>query len=191
MKCCSENMQLIYWRIPVLKFDFNKFAKQIYWSHTLAWVFSCRFAAYFQYTFSGSCFCLYDKGRSSRPEVLFKNFVIRKFAKFRGKHLRKTEENRLRPTTLLKKRIWHRCFPVNFEKFLATHFLTEHLRRLHGKGQRRIWDPVKQLRWNIVSKKFTAKSHYVFTRYKIHLLLVPKLIRYLLQNSRFSKASCY
>ena len=33
----------------------------------------------------------------------------------------------LRPATLLKQRLWHRCFPVNFEKFLKTAFLTEHL----------------------------------------------------------------
>ena len=33
----------------------------------------------------------------------------------------------LRPATLLKKRLWHRCFPVNFAKFLRTPFLTEHL----------------------------------------------------------------
>ena len=31
-----------------------------------------------------------------------------------------------RSATLLKKRISHRCFPVNFEKFLNTPFLTEH-----------------------------------------------------------------
>ena len=29
----------------------------------------------------------------------------------------------LRSATLLKKRLWHRCFPVNFVKFLRTHFL--------------------------------------------------------------------
>ena len=29
----------------------------------------------------------------------------------------------LRPETLLKKRLWHRCFPVNFVKFLKTLFL--------------------------------------------------------------------
>ena len=28
-----------------------------------------------------------------------------------------------RPVTLLKKRLWHRCFPVNFVKFLRTLFL--------------------------------------------------------------------
>ena len=34
----------------------------------------------------------------------------------------------LRPVTLLKKRLQYRCFPVNFEKFLRTLFLIEHLR---------------------------------------------------------------
>ena len=29
---------------------------------------------------------------------------------------------RLRPATLLKKRLWHRCLPVNFTKFLWTPF---------------------------------------------------------------------
>ena len=28
-----------------------KFLKQLYWNHTSAWVFSCKFAAYFQNTF--------------------------------------------------------------------------------------------------------------------------------------------
>ena len=32
-----------------------------------------------------------------------------------------------RPVTLLKKRPWHMCFPVNFAKFLRTTFVTEHL----------------------------------------------------------------
>ena len=36
----------------------------------------------------------------------------------------------LRFATLLKKRLWHRCFPLNFAKFLRTSFLTEHLRWL-------------------------------------------------------------
>ena len=31
---------------------------------------------------------------------------------------------------LLKKRLWHRCFPVNFAKSLRTPFFTEHLRWL-------------------------------------------------------------
>ena len=32
----------------MLKWDFNKIAKELYWNHTLAWVFSCKFVAYFQ-----------------------------------------------------------------------------------------------------------------------------------------------
>ena len=36
----------------------------------------------------------------------------------------------LRRGTLLKKRLWHRCFPVNFAKFVRTSFFTEHLRWL-------------------------------------------------------------
>ena len=27
----------------------------------------------------------------------------------------------IRPATILKKRLWHRCFPVNFAKFSRTH----------------------------------------------------------------------
>ena len=64
-----------------------------------------------------------------------------KFRKFTGKHLcQSLFFNKLqayvklvpllRPATLLKKRLWHRCFPMNFAKFLRTPFLTEHLRWL-------------------------------------------------------------
>ena len=50
--------------------------------------------------------------RRSRLEVFCRNGVLRN----------------LGPTTLLKKRLWHRCFPVNFVKFPRTPFFTEHLR---------------------------------------------------------------
>ena len=36
----------------------------------------------------------------------------------------------IRPATSLKKRLWHRYFPLNFANFLRTPFLTEHLHRL-------------------------------------------------------------
>ena len=32
--------------------DFNKVAEQVYWNRTSAWMFSCKFAAYFQNVFS-------------------------------------------------------------------------------------------------------------------------------------------
>ena len=47
----SENMQQIYMRTPMPKCDLNKVALQLYWNRTSAWVFSCKFAAYFQTTF--------------------------------------------------------------------------------------------------------------------------------------------
>ena len=72
--------------------------------------------------------------RSSRPEVFCKKGVLRNFAKFTGKHLCQSlffdKVAGLRAATLLKKRLWHRCFHVSFVKFLRTLFLTEHLRWL-------------------------------------------------------------
>ena len=53
-----------------------------------------------------------------------KKGVLRNFAKFTGKHLCQSlflnKVAGLTPATLLKKRLWHRCFPVNFAKFLRT-----------------------------------------------------------------------
>ena len=52
IKRCSENMLQIYRRRSMPKCDFNKVALQLYWNRNSAWVFSCKFAAYFQNTFS-------------------------------------------------------------------------------------------------------------------------------------------
>ena len=65
---------------------------------------------------------LYD--RSSRPDVFCKKGVLRKFVKFTGKHFRQSlffnKVVGLRAATFLKKRLWRRCFLVNFTKFLRT-----------------------------------------------------------------------
>ena len=72
--------------------------------------------------------------RSSRLELFSRNAVLRNSAKFTGTHLCQSlffkKVAGLRPAILLKKRLWHRCFPVNFAKLLRTPFLTEHLRWL-------------------------------------------------------------
>ena len=61
-----------------------------------------------------------------------KKGVLKNFAKITGKLLWQSlffnKVAVLRPATLLKKRLWHRYFAVNFVKFLRTHFFTEHLR---------------------------------------------------------------
>ena len=44
-------MQQIYKRTPITKFDFNNVALQLYWNHTSASIFFCKFAAYFQNIF--------------------------------------------------------------------------------------------------------------------------------------------
>ena len=63
--------------------------------------------------------------RSSHRRFSVRNGVLRSITKFPGKHLyqslflMKLQAWGLRSATLLKKRLWHRCFPVNFAKFLT------------------------------------------------------------------------
>ena len=65
--------------------------------------------------------------RSSRPEVFCAKGILKNFARFTEKHLCQSlffnKVADLRAATLLKKRPWHRCFPVDFPKFLRTSFL--------------------------------------------------------------------
>ena len=72
--------------------------------------------------------------RNTRPDGFCKKGVLRNLIKFTGKHLcQRLFFNKvagLRPPTVLKKSLWHRCFTANFAKFLRTHFFTEHLRWL-------------------------------------------------------------
>ena len=55
-----------------------------------------------------------------RRKVAFYKDLTRSRNSFHGKNSQKNTY--ARPATLLKKILWHRCFPVNFEKFLK-HFL--------------------------------------------------------------------
>ena len=65
--------------------------------------------------------------RSSHWRCSVKSGVIKNLAKFTGKHLYQSlffnKVGGLSPATLLKKRLWHRHFPVNFAKSLRTPFL--------------------------------------------------------------------
>ena len=65
--------------------------------------------------------------RSSLPEVFCKRGVLRNFKKLTGKHLHQSLFFNKVEKALLKKRLWHRCFPVNFVKFPRTPFFIEHL----------------------------------------------------------------
>ena len=68
------------------------------------------------------------------PDAFCKKMCSSKFHKIHRKTpVPETFFNRvvgLRPATLLKKRFWYRCFPVNFVKFLRTIFLQNTSERL-------------------------------------------------------------
>ena len=64
--------------------------------------------------------------RSSHQRCSVRKGVLRNFAKFTGKQLCQVFfYNKVagpEPATLLKKRLWHRRFPMTFAKFLTTSF---------------------------------------------------------------------
>ena len=63
--------------------------------------------------------CTQHETFRSHPVDFCKKCVHKNFAKFTGKHLCHSVE----PATLFKKRLWHKCHPVNFTKFLRTSIL--------------------------------------------------------------------
>ena len=96
----------------------------------------CKMRRYFKWAF--------ELSRSIRPEVFCKKGVLGNFSKFTGKHLYQgfffNKVAGLRPATLLKKRLWHRRFPVNFPKFLRTPFYRTPCDECFSIIQRLIWN---------------------------------------------------
>ena len=68
------------------------------------------------------------------PEVFYEKRCSLNFRRIQGNHLFQSlffsKVAGLRSATLLKRRLWHRCFPVNFAKFLRTAFLQNTSERL-------------------------------------------------------------
>ena len=80
--------------------------------------------------------------RRSRLEVFCTKGALINFSKLTGKHLCQSlffniKVAGLRPN--LKKRLWHRCFAVNFANLLRAHFLTKHLWLLFLKKKQLIF----------------------------------------------------
>ena len=120
------------------------------------------------------------------PESLFliklqaSGLKFRNFAKSTGKHLCQclffNKVVGLRSAILIKKRLWHRCFPGNFVKFLRTYFLTKLLRwlllkiicqRLHIKIRFRVrdmgsWDIWKLCLQTLRNNRIRWKLSYFF-----------------------------
>ena len=74
------------------------------------------------------------QNKSSHRRCSVRKGLLRNFAKFTGKQLCQilffNKVAGLRSATLLKKRLWHWCFPANFAKFLRIPFLQNTSRRL-------------------------------------------------------------
>ena len=66
-------MQQIYRRTPMPRCDFNEVANQLYWNRTSAWVLSCKFAAYFQSTFSWKH--LWRVASVERLVIIFETYI--------------------------------------------------------------------------------------------------------------------
>ena len=73
----------------------------------------------------------------------------------------------LRPETLLKKGLWHRCFPRNFAKFLRTPSPTEHRWLLLFLNM-----PKKYCMW--INSNFTGNQSWNKSKH-FHLFLIPML----------------
>ena len=127
-------------------FTYTK-TRKMHWTFIILWLMSQRgWSSFFAKTFNSwkpliisakrSILDVWEKllnkplcceERSSRQDVFCKKSVLRNFAKFTGKHLCQSlffnKVTGLRPSTLLKKRLWHRCFPDNFYRNFWKHLL--------------------------------------------------------------------
>ena len=76
------------------------------------------------------------------PEVFCKKSALKNFAKFTGKHLCQglffNKVAGFRPSTLLKKRLWH-VFPCEFCEISQNTFFTEHLALRMDKSNFLLW----------------------------------------------------
>ena len=100
--------------------------------------------------------------RRNFPEVFCKKDVYGNFAKCTGKHL--CQSLFFNTATLLKKRLWHRYFPVNFAKFRRTRFLTQHLwwLLLYTRSK-------KKLHWSMIRKILLHIGRCTWCRYRCNL----------------------
>ena len=69
----------------------------------------------------------FDICRSNQLSCSMEKGILKNLRKFAGKQLWQSfffnKVEGLRPAALLKKRLWHKCFPLNFVKLLRTPFL--------------------------------------------------------------------
>ena len=115
-----------------------------------------------------ACYVFTTQNRSSHRTCSIKKGDLRNFAKFTGKHLCQSpffnKVAGLRPATLLKKRLWHRCFTLNFAKFLRTP-------SLQNTSGRLLRAKVKYMKIHATSANYFTKSRSfetVFSKKRPH-----------------------
>ena len=89
--------------------------------------------------------------RSSSLEVFCVKGVLRNFAKLTGKTL-------CQRLFFNKKRLWHRCFPVNFAKFLRTTIIIEYLWWLF------LWILLESYLSDIITTQSNCGSGHIYWR---------------------------
>ena len=114
-------------------------------------------------------FCIIWTFRSSHQRCSMKKSVLGNFPKFTGKHLCRVYfliKLQARPANLLRRRLWHMCFPVNFEKFLRTPFYIEHLWWLLPNFTHTLWYFTDSIYLSFIYFLFTYTSKHteVFER---------------------------
>ena len=113
--------------------------------------------------------------RGSHQRRSIKKGVLRNFGIFTWKYLWqslfliKLQALGVRPASLLKKRLWRKCFPVNFAKFLGTPFLQNAsgwllLAKLPDPNRRKMRLPCMNMPW-----------HYVFSFFLLFFCLETTL----------------
>ena len=77
----------------------------------------------------------------------------------------------MRPATLLKKRLWHRCFRVNLANVLRTVFLIEYFRwlLLHISLTNSSNSHYKSSEFRVWPFKHTQVSLFVYTTHQVHV----------------------
>ena len=112
-------------------------------------------------------FRFFMKIQKQPREVFYKKAVLGNFTKFTGKHLCQSlsQQSCRPPATLLKNELWHRCFLVNFAKFLRTPFSQNTSRRLLLKVHR-----LMSFMYCACNTWFTGNCHACNSVIKFHTL---------------------
>ena len=109
----NSALKPLYWSTVIL---FYNYKSQLLFSATVFRCFSFTCVLYkWDLTRRTPLMLSHFDSRSFRPEVFCEKGVLKNYAKFTGKHLWYNlyfnQVAGLRSANLLKKRLWHRCFP--------------------------------------------------------------------------------